>query len=256
MLKGNLFVFCHKITNETTTTTNLSLHTINTTLTYEDKKLEKKKKLLYKRSITIMTSEAKSMNANAHLLQQQQQQQQQQNPGAAIAVAVNNATTPTTPPGFNSSRRYIARYILWLVVLTLMSGKYIPSGILSAMSIIILKEGTIFSGKNIKWMLLSIVSFLSSVTAFACFRGSQKIDEERAYTLYITFWLASKSIQIIWGIVLGLFLFSAATSKSSSSSSFDPTPAGTAATATPTTTTANTAATTTTSLAPSDKKID
>jgi hypothetical protein len=219
------------------------------------------------------------MNANAQLLQQQQQQQQQQqNPGAAIAVAMNAATQTTTPPGFNSSRRFIARYILWLVVLTLMSGKYIPSAILSAMSIIILKEGTIFSGKNMKWMLLSIVSFLSSVVAFACFRGSQKIDEDRAYTLYITFWLASKSIQMIWGIILGLFLFSAATSKSSSSS-FDittatATPTATAtATATPATATAttntaanttvaNTITTTTSSLAPSDnynnniKKID
>ena len=194
-----------------------------------------------------MTSEARYMNANA---QQLQQQQQMQNPGVAVAVAVNNATTPTTtPPGYNSGRRSIARYILWLVVLTLMSGKYLPSGILSALSIIILKEGTLFSGKNIKWMILSLISFLSSVIAYALFRGSQQIDDERAYTLYITFWLASKSIQLIWGIVLGLFLFSAATSDPSSSS-FDPTTAA--------------AATTTASLAPSDnnnnnnsiKKID
>ena len=190
-----------------------------------------------------MTSEARYMNANA-------QQQQQQNPGVAVAVAVHNATTPTTPPGYNSGRRSIARYILWLVVLTLMSGKYLPSGLLSALSIIILKEGTLFSGKNIKWMILSMISFLSSVIAYAFFRGSQQIDDERAYTLYITFWLASKSIQLIWGMVLGLFLFSAATSDPSSSS-FDPTTAA--------------AATTTTSLAPSDnnnnnnndiKKID
>ena len=178
------------------------------------------------------------MNANAQQLQQQQQQQQ--NPGVAVAVAVNNATpTPTTtPPGYNSGRRSIARYILWLVVLTLMSGKYLPSGILSALSIIILKEGTLFSGKNIKWMILSMISFLSSLIAYAFFRGSQQIDDERAYTLYITFWLASKSIQLIWGIVLGLFLFSAATSDPSSSS-FDPT-------------TAAAATTTTSSLAPSD----
>ena len=198
-----------------------------------------------------MTSEAKYMNANAQQ-QQLQQQQQQQNPGVAVAVAVNNATTTTpttTPPGYNSGRRSIARYILWLVVLTLMSGKYLPSGLLSALSIIILKEGTLFSGKNLKWMILSMISFLSSLIAYAFFRGSQQIDDERAYTLYITFWLASKSIQLIWGIVLGLFLFSAATSDPSSSA-FDPTTA--------------IAATTTASLAPSDnnnnnnniKKID
>jgi hypothetical protein len=179
-----------------------------------------------------MTSDARYMNANA-----QQLQQQQQNPGVAVAVAVHNATAPTTPPGYNSGRRSIARYILWLVVLTLMSGKYLPSGILSALAIIILKEGTLFSGKNIKWMILSMISFLSSLIAYAFFRGSQQIDDERAYTLHITFWLASKSIQLIWGIVLGLFLFSAATSDPSSSS-FDPTTAAAAAT--------------TTSLAPSD----
>jgi len=157
-----------------------------------------------------------SLNANA-------KQQQPGGVGDAIAVTLNNITATTTPKGFNSSRRGVARYILWFVVLSLMSGKYIWASIFSAMSIILLKEGTIFSGKNLKWMILSMISLVASLLAFCCYRGSTNIDEEKAYTLYIMLWMTAKSIQCIWGIILGLFLFSAATATATAETEIDTT---------------------------------
>jgi hypothetical protein len=76
-----------------------------------------------------------------------------------------------------------------------------------------MKEGTIFSGKNIKWMLLSGISFLASLGSWSLERGYEVVDEEKAYGLKISLWLGSKSLQAMWGIILAVFLFSAATSK-------------------------------------------
>ena len=94
-----------------------------------------------------------------------------------------------------------------------MTGKQIWATIFSAVSIIILKEGTLFSGKNIKWMMLSGISFLSSLGSWFLENAHEVVDEDKAYGLKISLWLASKSMQVVWGIILALFLFSAATSK-------------------------------------------
>jgi len=137
------------------------------------------------------------------------------NPNPSVQVTAISSTTESTPPGFNRGRRFIARWVLWLVVLTLMSGKQIPATICSAMAIILLKEGTIFSGKNIKWMGLSGISFLASLGSWCLEQGYEIVDEEKAYSLKISLWLASKAMQVAWGVILAAFLFSATTSKSS-----------------------------------------
>lgn len=164
--------------------------------------------------------------------QQRQQQQLHKRPSSApsgninsngvqVTVTTNSNVTNSgananqTPPGWNSGRRYVARGVLWLVVLTLMGGKKVWATILSALSIIILKEGTLFSGKNIKWMLISGISFLASLGSWSLERAYEVVDEDKAYHMKISLWLASRSIQGVWGIILVVFLFSAATGKSS-----------------------------------------
>lgn len=134
----------------------------------------------------------------------------------SVQVTINTtASNNTTPPGWNAGRRFVARWVLWFVVLTLLTGHKIWATIFSATALIILKEGTLFSGKNIKWMLLSGLSFLASLGSWSLERGYEVIDEEKAYHLKMSLWLASKSMQTIWGIILAVFLFSAATSKAS-----------------------------------------
>ncbi|VEU41751.1 unnamed protein product [Pseudo-nitzschia multistriata] len=131
------------------------------------------------------------------------------------AVSVPQTTTDETPPGWNRGRRFMARWVLWFVVFTLLSGRTIWATIFSAMSIIIMKEGTLFSGKNIKWMLLSGISFLASLGSWSMSRGSEVVDEDKAYGLKMSLWLMAKSTQVVWGMILAVFLFSAATSRSS-----------------------------------------
>ena len=130
----------------------------------------------------------------------------------SVQVTITPTDSKSTPPGWNSGRRYVARGVLWFVVVTLMTGKQIWATFFSAVAIIILKEGTLFSGKNIKWMLLSAISFLASLGSWSLEQSYDVVDEEKAYGLKISLWLGAKSIQGIWSTILGAFLFSAAMS--------------------------------------------
>ena len=114
-----------------------------------------------------------------------------------------------TPPGYNKSRRDIARLILTLVAIALLCGEQLLATFFSGAAILVLKEGTLFSIKNIKWTLLSAVSFAASLISLNMERGSNAVDEDRAYTLKMVMWLAAKTIQTGWGVTLGFFLFSA-----------------------------------------------
>ena len=53
----------------------------------------------------------------------------------------------------------------------------------SAISIFTVKQGTLFSTKNIKWGMLSVVSFIVSLTNFILLQGYEVIDEDKAYSL-------------------------------------------------------------------------
>ena len=131
----------------------------------------------------------------------------------------SSTSATTTPPGWNAGRRSVARGLLWFVVLTLLSGLRIWATVFSVSSIVILKEGTFFSGKNIKWMIISVVSFLASLGSWTLSQGADAVDEDEAYSLKISLWLMASSIQVVWGIILAVFLFSAATAGSQNKSS-------------------------------------
>ena len=169
---------------------------------------------------TTTTTDTSTIANNNYSMSSKPQQRvstRASNEGLQVTINANASSldnSNSTPPGWNSGRRYVARLVLWFVVLTLMSGLQIWATFFSALSIIILKEGTLFSGKNIKWMILSGVSFLASLGSWSLERSYEAVDEEKAYGLKICLWLGSKSMQGIWGIVLAVFLFSAALSKS------------------------------------------
>ena len=121
-----------------------------------------------------------------------------------------------TPPGYNKQKRDTARLILCFVTGFILLGQYIIACCFSAASILCLKEGELLSTKNLKWMMLSIVSFVISLILFNVEKGSDIIDGEKAYTLKILLWISAKSIQCCWGIILGLFLISAQVASSDS----------------------------------------
>jgi len=128
---------------------------------------------------------------------------------------------PDTPEGYNSKRRFMARWILWGVVFGLLRPRLlIVALICSVSSIVVLKEGTIFSGKNLKWTILSMISFGVSVLSWSFRRAHNSItatieeDEEgRRHpilkTLQLVLHLSSKWMVNVLGAILGVFLLSA-----------------------------------------------
>lgn len=138
--------------------------------------------------------------------------------------------SPDTPEGYNSTRRFTARWVLWGVVFGLIRSRLVVALLCAASSIVILKEGTVFSGKNLKWMILSMLSFGISVLAWSFRRAHDSItatiddDEDgneddgqphhrRRYPvmkiLRLVLKLSSKWLATVWAAILGLFLLSA-----------------------------------------------
>mmetsp|Transcript_9578 Transcript_9578/g.16710 ORF Transcript_9578/g.16710 Transcript_9578/m.16710 type:complete len:147 (+) Transcript_9578:116-556(+) len=131
-------------------------------------------------------------------------------------ISISGTQRYQTPPGFNKSQRDIARSILWLVFVAIFVGENVLAAFFSATAIVVLKEGTLFSHKNLKWMLLSVISFCASLFAWQMAKGSEAIDENRAYALKMLLWLMAKSIQMGWSVTLGFFLLLASASESQS----------------------------------------
>jgi len=182
--------------------------------------------------------------------QQQQLQQVNQNQGSSnktttVSVTINSSggggdgsggglymflmrafKSPDTPEGYNSKRRFTARWILWGVVFGLLrSPRFLLVALLcSVASIAILKEGTFWSGKNLKWRILSMISLGVSVLSWSFRRAHDAMaatieedeDEEGWHNrhpilkmLKLVLHLSSKWMTSVWAAILGLFLLSA-----------------------------------------------
>merc|ERR1711933_160048 len=118
--------------------------------------------------------------------------------------------TTSAAPGENKGRRDFVKLILCAVSFLLLSGNTRASSIscvLSVVCIFHLKEGSLWSVKNWKWMILSMISFFSSLCAWSF--GDEIVDEEKAYSLKLFLWWMSTSMQTIWGLILSMFLYSA-----------------------------------------------
>ncbi len=64
-----------------------------------------------------------------------------------------------------------------------------------------------------KWMALSVISFLAGLVSMIQMSGYEEVDWDRAYWLKIVLLLMAKGTRIGWGAILALFLLSAATVK-------------------------------------------
>mmetsp|Transcript_4991 Transcript_4991/g.5727 ORF Transcript_4991/g.5727 Transcript_4991/m.5727 type:complete len:337 (+) Transcript_4991:44-1054(+) len=134
--------------------------------------------------------------------------------------------SPDTPEGYNSKRRFTARWILWGVVFGLLrSPRFLLVALLcSVASIAILKEGTFWSGKNLKWRILSLLSLAVSVLSWSFRRAHDAMaatieedEDEKGWhhrhpilkMLKLVLHLSSKWMTSVWAAILGLFLLSA-----------------------------------------------
>jgi hypothetical protein len=129
------------------------------------------------------------------------------------AVVTPSQHQPPTPPGYNKARRVISRLLLGVTAASLLSNSNVSAVISSACAIMVLKDGTMMSTKNIKWGIISVVSFVFSLSAWILGSVSFLVDEEKGYTLKILFVCGMKAMQLFWGVILGLFLYSAYSAK-------------------------------------------
>jgi hypothetical protein len=130
-----------------------------------------------------------------------------------VTVAIGRKTNSSTPTGFNKIKRDQCKFLLAVTSVLLLSGEVFFAILSSAVAVLSIKEGTVASTRNLKWMTLSFISFLASLSSLIMMNGSEFVDEDKAYGLKICLWLGAKSLQTGWGVTLGLFLVSAMSSK-------------------------------------------
>lgn len=127
---------------------------------------------------------------------------------SGFTTVSSEAAAPATMR--NKTRRDAARFILWLVSAALLADRAVEATCLSASAILLLKEGKVLSMKNLKWMTLSVISFLASLVCMIQTTGYDEVDGDRAYGLKIGLLLMANGTRIGWGAILMLFLVSAA----------------------------------------------
>jgi hypothetical protein len=171
--------------------------------------------------LTRTTSKLTTSYGGAHFPQPQPQngtddsRSKKESLDKTLTTTMTNATvTIPTPLGHNKQKRDVAKILLAIVALSLATGYILLALAASIISILKLKEGTIFSTKIVKWMTLSLISFVASLTSWTMLQGQQAVDQDKAYTLYIWLWIIARSIQTFWSVTLGVFLYSALESNS------------------------------------------
>ena len=121
-----------------------------------------------------------------------------------------------TPPGYNKKHRDIAKLMLAgtsVCLLVTAVEANIVSVLLSATATVFISRGTVESGKNLKWLSLSTLSFIASLVSFALLSGQAYIDADKAYEFKIKLLFYGRFIQHVWGAILVVFVLSAFSSE-------------------------------------------
>jgi CDP-diglyceride synthetase len=111
---------------------------------------------------------------------------------------------------FYKNRRDVSIFLLAVTACCLLMGRHMWCILLSAGSLLALKEEIFFSAnsieKSIKWMFLSVISFSASLIAFVMMQGQSVVDEDKAYLLKFTLglllslfsWCGASSLASLW----------------------------------------------------------
>jgi hypothetical protein len=135
-----------------------------------------------------------------------------------MSSSKNNNTS--TPPGYNYSIREISRLLLGITALALFTNANSIATMSSAGAVTMLRGGTMFSIKNIKWTILSIISFLFCLTISSLqntvhvFQPNDSNGDRNSWNLIALLFLGQmKFLQMFWGGIITFVLVSAYTTK-------------------------------------------
>jgi hypothetical protein len=116
------------------------------------------------------------------------------------------------PPGYNKAKRDIVKLILVVVAASMLGGDPKAAAVFSVVAAICLKDGTLFSLKNLKWLGLCVLSFVMALSSWSLERAVSAQDNDtnpEINPMKNILWGSAKIIQLCWGMTLSVFLVSA-----------------------------------------------
>lgn len=138
---------------------------------------------------------------------------------ASAPPAVYDTPQPQQPQqqrGFNKHLRDSSKLLLGVTALCLFA-KYNGCAVLSSSTALyVMKRGTLLSTKNLKWLLLAVLSFLIATMGYAWQEGADVLQSTYRYRYSnwkLITWFCAEFIQVFWSVVLAFFVISAFTSK-------------------------------------------
>ena len=109
--------------------------------------------------------------------------------------------------GYNKQLRDHSRICLFLNAVCLLFGMSFFASIFSVIAIFILSRGTVASTRNLRWGLTAYASMAISFFTQLMGWAARTVDEEKAYTIKILFYIVGRGTAVMWGATLCVFLF-------------------------------------------------
>jgi len=123
-----------------------------------------------------------------------------------------STSTSTKPQGYNKAHRDMAKILLACSSICLLADMgpfgYLSAVLPSAAATIVVSRGKVESGKNLKWVLLSVISFIASLVSASLLSGQELIDADKAYEFKTKLLFYGQFIRFVWGGILALFVAS------------------------------------------------
>jgi hypothetical protein len=137
-------------------------------------------------------------------------------PAVATPAVTSNHTTcisvTATAPGYNKNLRDTTKLALLISAFLLLGGWTLPSFFLSMIACCVIHNGTFASIKNWQWTGASWFSLVCSGMASFDRWCMGIIDQEKAYSLYLMFYIGARGCELCGGVMLLFWLFLAVTS--------------------------------------------
>ncbi len=122
-------------------------------------------------------------------------------------MLVQDVAATETSTGWNRKHRNATKILLVFNCCCLIAGNaHLAALISSALATLSMKQGTVMSIKNLKWLALSFISFLVSLVAAVLLSSATLVDEEKAYHFKMQLHFAGLISQKVWGGILALVL--------------------------------------------------
>ena len=125
-------------------------------------------------------------------------------------VSIPTTGTTKTPPGYNKTKRIITRGLLGIAAIGLTQEGYSSHSLAcSSLAFLTMKEGTFWSFKNLKWMILTLITFCVSLWSTICMENAETFGVQRAYMMSAAVRMTGRTPELMWGYILGMFVTSA-----------------------------------------------